>query len=196
MTARDAEGLAIGGSIQTELESLEGGIAANYEDFDALQVQAYGPAAWLHSAGWACLIFLPPLSYGGLLAFVVFSRRRDSDPGPRLARQAFRALSKDLKAVEKIPSGNATEQDTALLRALRRYLGDRLGLAPGALTFADVEQRLAARNVDPELIRTLNSLFDRCEAGRYAGGALSGQTGTETADEISEAAKRLERLLK
>ena len=196
VTARDAEGLAIGGSVQTELESLEGGIAANYEDFDALQVQAYGPAAWLHSVGWASLIFLPPLSYGGLLAFVVFARRRDSDPGPRLARQAFRALSKDLKAVEKIPSGTATEQDTALLRALRRYLGDRLGLAPRALTFADVEQRLAARNVDPELIRTLNSLFDRCEAGRYAGGALSGRTGPETARQMREAAEKLERLLK
>ena len=77
VTARDAEGLAIGGSLQTELESLEGGIAANYEDFDALRVQAYGPAAWLHSAGWASLIFLPPLTCGGLFAFVVFSRRRD-----------------------------------------------------------------------------------------------------------------------
>ncbi len=196
VTARDAEGLAIGESVQTELESLEGGIAANYEDFDALQLQAYGPAAWLHSAGWGCLIFLPPLTYGGLLAFVVFSRRRDSDPALRLARQAFRTLSKDLKAVGKIPSGNAAEQDTALLRTLRQYLGDRLGLAPGALTFADVEQRLSARNVDPELIRTLNNLFDRCEAGRYAGGAPSGQTGAKAAQQLREAAEKLEQSLK
>ena len=196
VTARDAEGLAIGGSVQTELESLEGGIAANYEDFDALERQAYGPAAWLSSPAWLSLIFLPPLTYGGLLAFVVFGRRRDSDPALRLARQAFRALSKDLKAAGKIPADNAAGQDAALLQALRHYLGDRLGLSPGALTFADVEQRLAAREVDPELIKTLNNLFGRCEAGRYAGGALGGQTGTETVQQIREAAEKLERLLK
>ena len=196
VTARDAEGLAIGGSVQTELESLEGGIAANYEDFDALERQAYGPAAWLSSPGWVSLIFLPPLTYGGLLAFVVFGRRRDSDPALRLARQAFRALSKDLKAAGKIPAENAAGQDAALLQALRHYLGDRLGLSPGALTFADVEQRLAAREVDPELIKTLNNLFGRCEAGRYAGGDLGGQTGTETANQVREAAQKLEASIK
>jgi len=201
VTARDAEGIAISGSIQTELESLEGGIAANYEDFDALQVQAWGPVAWLHSAAWASLIFLPPLTYGSLLAFVVFTRRRDSDPAQRLARQAFRALSKDLKAInvkgmDKGLSGEAAEQDAALLQALRQYLGDRLGLAPGALTFADVELRLAARGVDSELIRTLNNLFDRCEAGRYAGGTLGGQTGTESVYQDREATEKLEQFLK
>ena len=196
VTARDAEGLAIGGSVQTELESLEGGIAANYEDFDALERQAYGPAAWLSSPGWVSLIFLPPLTYGGLLAFVVFGRRRDSDPALRLARQAFRALSKDLKAAGKIPAENAAGQDAALLQALRHYLGNRLGLSPGALTFADVEQRLAAREVDPELIKTLNNLFGRCEAGRYAGGALGGQTGTETANQVRQAAEKLEASIK
>ena len=196
VTARDAEGLAIGGSVQTELESLEGGIAANYEDFDALERQAYGPAAWLSSPGWVSLIFLPPLTYGGLLALVVFGRRRDSDPALRLARQAFRALSKDLKAAGKTPAENAAGQDAALLQALRQYLGDRLGLSPGALTFADVEQRLAAREVDPELIKTLNDLFGGCEAGRYAGGALGGQTGTETANQVREAAEKLEASVK
>ena len=196
VTARDAEGLAIGGSVQTELESLEGGIAANYEDFDALERQAYGPAAWLSSPGWVSLIFLPPLTYGGLLAFVVFGRRRDSDPALRLARRAFRALSKDLKAAGNIPAENAAGQDAALLQALRHYLGDRLGLSPGALTFADVEQRLAAREVDPELIKTLNNLFGRCEAGRYAGGTLGGQTGTETAQQIRQATEKLEAAIK
>ena len=201
VTARDAEGIAISGSVQTELESLEGGIAANYEDFDALQVQAWGPVAWLHSAAWASLIFLPPLTYAGLLAFVVFSRRRDSDPAQRLARQAFRALSKDLKAIDvkgmdTVPSVDAAEQDAALLQALRQYLGNRVGLAPGALTFADVEQRLTERGVDRGLIQILNNLFERCEAGRYAGGTLGGQTGTETARQIRDAAEKLEQSLK
>ena len=83
-----------------------------------------------------------------------------------------------------------------LLQALRHYLGNRLGLSPGALTFADVEQRLAAREVDPELIKTLNNLFGRCEAGRYAGGALGGQTGTERANQVRQAAEKLEASIK
>jgi hypothetical protein len=102
----------------------------------------------------------------------------------------------NVKGMDKGLSGEAAEQDAALLQALRQYLGDRLGLAPGALTFADVELRLAARGVDSELIRTLNNLFDRCEAGRYAGGTLGGQTGTETANQIREATEKLEQFLK
>ena len=114
----------------------------------------------------------------------------------RLARQAFRALSKDLKAVEKIPPGQAAEQDAALLRALRQYFGGRLGLSHGALTFADVEQRLTERHVDRELVQILNGLFARCEAGRYAGGTLAGQTGAEAAGQIREAVEKLESSLK
>ena len=198
VTARDAEGLVDPGTVQAELETLEGGIAHNYEDFDALEDHAYGPTAWLASPLWATLIFVPPLAYGGLFAFVLVTKKRYGNPEQRRAREAFKKLTKALDAVEGIASAEASGEDAradaALLEAVRRYLGERLGLAPGALTFADAERELAARGVSTETTTEWARLFERCEAGRYAGGALGGATEQE-ARAIRGAAERTEQVL-
>ncbi len=195
VTARDAEGLVDPGTVQTELETLEGGIAHNYEDFDALENHAYGPTAWLVSPLWATLIFVPPLAYGGLFAFVLVTKKRYADPEQRRAREAFKRLTKALDAVGEIASGEDARADAALLEAVERYLGDRLGLAPGALTFADAERELSARGVSAETTAEWAGLFERCEAGRYAGGAF-GRAAEETARAIRSAAERTEQVLR
>ncbi len=189
ITARDAEGFETGGVIQTELETQEGGIGANYEGFDALESQAQGIAAWLRSPLWTAFIFLPPLTYFGLLAFV-FTRRRQTDPTLRRAQRAHRDLAKTLKDLPETAPGD--QQDAALLDALRRYLGDRLGLSAGALTFDDVRKELEKREVDEEVIDELRTVFERCEAGRYAGGELAGQDPAGTSARMLEAAGKLE----
>ena len=194
VTARDAEGLADPGTVQTELETLEGGIVHNYEDFDALEDQAYGPTAWLASPLWAALIFVPPLAYGGLFAFVVVTKKRYGDPRQRRAREAFKKLTRSLEEVRGIAPGQDAQADAALLEAVRQYLGDRLGLAAGSLTFADAEKELSARGVSVETTAEWARLFERCEAGRYAGGALGGATA-ETAQAIRGAAERTEQTL-
>ncbi len=194
VTARDAEGFAEPGTVQTELETLEGGIAHNYEDFDALANKAYGPTAWLASPLWATLIFVPPLAYGGLFAFVVVTKKRNADPKLRRAREAFKKLTRSLEGIGNASAEDA-EADAVLLEALRQYLGDRLGLSAGALTFTDAEKELSSRGVSTEAMTEWKRLFERCEAGRYAGGALGGTTATETADAIREAAERTEQVL-
>ncbi len=194
VTARDAEGFAELGTVQTELETLEGGIAHNYEDFDALANKAYGPTAWLASPLWATLIFVPPLAYGGLFAFVVVTKKRNADPELRRAREAFKKLTRSLEGIGNASAEDA-EADAVLLEALRQYLGDRLGLSAGALTPTDAEKELSSRGVSTEAMAEWKRLFERCEAGRYAGGALGGTTATETADAIREAAERTEQVL-
>ena len=192
VTARDAEGMAGGESIQTELESLEGGIAHNYEGFDALENQQAGPAAWLRSPGWMVLIGLPPLAYFGLLGFTLFSRARAADPAARRARRSFRELTNSLKTVESSNGRSAEQLDSLLLGALRQYVGGRLGLPSGAITFKDVKPVLEERGADAETVAALGTLFERCEAGRYAGGALAGADAPATARRIVEVAKELE----
>ena len=179
--------------MQNELESLEGGIAHNYEDFDALENQLHGLRAWLRSPVWVAFLALPPLVYFGLLAFTLI-QGRESDPALRKARRAHGELSAALDDLREADAGPA-EQDAALLVALRQYLGDRLGLPAGSLTFADVRRDLEIREVDPELINELDGLFTRCEAGRYAPGSLSGQDLEATMTRMLEATDRLEELL-
>ncbi len=192
VTARDAEGMVGGESIQTELESLEGGIAHNYEGFDALENQQAGPAAWLRSPGWMVLIGLPPLAYFGLLGFTLFSRAREADPAARRARRSFRELTNSLKTVESSNGRSADQMDSLLLEALRQYVGGRLGLPAGAITFKDVKPVLEERGAGAETVEALGTLFERCEAGRYAGGALASEDAPATARRIVEVAKDLE----
>ena len=192
VTARDAEGMGGSESVQTELESLEGGIAYNYEGFDALENQQAGPAAWLRSPVWIALIGLPPLAYFSLLGFTLLSRARESDPAARRARRSFRELTNSLKAVESSNGRSPEQLDAVLLEALRRYVGGRLGMPPGAITFGDVKPVLEERGASADTIEAFGTLFERCEAGRYAGGALAGQDAATTARRILEVARDLE----
>lgn len=182
VTADDAEGLGATGPRQLEVESSEQGIAHNYVDPSALQPM---PGAWVSllrplgptSSGLAILA-LPPLAWCGLLAMRLKGRYSGTLPwrsrSPRAGwRKAVRAI--DIDGAE---GGRVAE---AVLAALREYLGKRLEGAASeaaAWTFVDVEARLARlakgrRNgtgiVDAELVAGLQSVFERCEAGSYAG---------------------------
>jgi len=193
ITARDAEGFDTGGVIQTELETQEGGIAHNHEGFDALATQGVGLGAWLRSPLSAAFVVLPPLVYFSLLAFVL-KQRRQTDPVLRKAQQAHRDLTKTL---QKLPASTTTgdQQDAALLDALRRYLGDRLALPAGSLTFADVDKELEIRNVTGAVVDEIKAVFERCEAGRYAGGELAGQDLAGTSARMQKVADKLEKEL-
>lgn len=193
ITARDAEGSSAGGVVQNELESLEGGIAHNYENVDALDNQVHGLAAWLRSPMWTAFLVLPPLGYFVLLGYVLWQRRQ-TDPVLRKARRAYHVFSAALDDLSDMDAG-ADEQDAALLLVLRQYLGDRLGLPAGSLTFSAVRENLTKREIDDELIDALDGLFTRCEAGRYAPGSLAGQDMEATITRMRDAADSLEEVL-
>ena len=69
-------------------------------------------------------------------------------------------------------------------------------MASSALTFRDVENRLREEGVDNENLGELKQLFDRCEAGRYAGGAGTDAEPKNVAQQALNLVKKLERNLK
>ncbi|MCP5118365.1 MAG: protein BatD [bacterium] len=191
VTANDAEGFSDAGAVQSEIESSEGGIAYNYEGPDVLLNQAFGAAAWLRSPAWIGGLALPPLIYLALLGFTSYTRWKESDPVARKAKRAFRELSKSLQS---LPPPDTDEHYAAALDALRQYLGARLHLSGGALTVADVKKALEARGVDENVVESLGLVFQRSEAGRYAGGGF-GDADTPLADSTLQAARELEAAL-
>jgi len=168
VTAADAEGLGSSAVKQAEVESRQGGIAHNYDSPDALRPQRKGLAARLTSPGWAATLFGPPLIYLGLLGWSLVRRRAGGADSLR-AREALRTLKDDLAALD---DGSAFAD--GLLAAVRRYLGARLALPPGALTYGDVAPRLENAGVDEDALASLREIFDAGEAARYAGGAVEG----------------------
>jgi hypothetical protein len=193
ITAQDAEGRDAAVITQTELEAREEGIAHNYEGSDALVNQAGSLAVWLNSPLGLALLIVPPLGYGALWGFLVVAQRRGGDPAGRRARRAYRDLQRRLATLEGDTGGGAGDFHSQLLEALRQYLGARLALPPGALTFADVAGELRKRGFSEEALAELRALFEQCEAGRYAGGLHATDDPSKMIERARHAAGHVER---
>ncbi len=180
VTADDAEGRGLDPR-QLEIESTEQGIAHNYVDLDALEPMQDGLGSWLRALGPAplvlALLMLPPLAYLGLLGIRL---RRHYENAPRWrAGSALSHWRKSVRAIDVEAAGS--EVAAAVLVAIREYLGVRLTgsrTAAAAWTAGDAEDRLRAlvEGGEPnghrslaEPLNALKSVFERCEAGRYAG---------------------------
>jgi hypothetical protein len=196
ITAQDAEGRDAVAVTQTELEAREEGIAYNYESADALLNQQGSLSSWLNSPLGLALLCAPPLGYGGLWAFILVARRRGADPTGRRARRAHRDFIRRLQILDAGPAGNTDALHSNLLDALRAYLGARLELPPGALTFADVAAALQQRGIAGETVEDLRRLFEQCEAGRYAGGMQAADELSKLTARARHAASRLEQELR
>jgi hypothetical protein len=193
LTASDIEGA--GGAEETgrQVESREEGIAHNYEDAGILVSEAGGPVAWFRRPAYLAALGAPPVVYLGTLGWILYGRWRRSDSAGRRSRKALDALSRRLRAVRP---ANADDFYSATLAALREYLGAKLGMAPGALTFRDVQPPLAAAGLDEALLAEWKRLFERCEAGRYAGAASGDEDPASLAAAVLAAARQTEGALK
>ena len=192
VTAQDAEGRDGAPLTQTELEAREEGIAYNYDGADVLVNQAVSFSGWLRSPLGLALLAVPPLGYIGLWAYVFLARRRGKDPTGRRAKRAYREFSRQLQVLESAQSRDTGSFHSQLLDALRGYLGGRLELPPGALTFTGVAEALRQRGAGEATLAELRVLFEQCEAGRYAAGLQASDEPPKMIERARQAAARLE----
>lgn len=195
VTLQDAEGRELS-SIGSELKASRDGIAFNYEDPDALVNQKFAPADLIRNPFYLTLGLVPPVAYGLLLTGVTLYRRRLANPADLKSRRAFGELSKRIDRCLKNNSPDNPHAFGDLLDAARNYLGDKLRLPAGALTWRDVEPSLIKQGVDPETLRELKSVFEECEAHQYTQSLGSRDDLAATAQRLSRLARKLERSLK
>lgn len=166
VTALDAEGRSLPMVSSNEVETWTKGIAYNYEDLSVIQNQRTG-FILVRSPAWMISAMVPPILYLMILLTTLIIRKKQADPQAMLAKKAFSKLCADLKTdahleYEKLKIDN-------VLDALRHYLGAKLRMSSQAIVFGDVYSILAEKGVSKELLNALKSIFDACEAGRYAG---------------------------
>ena len=190
ITVGDAEGREPGVA-PAELRAWTQGIAHNYEGDQVLRNQAFGMKAWLLTPVALSLLSFSPLTYFALLCVTLGIRRRNSDPKALRARRAYSLFA---KAMHEAKNQEPPEIYRTVLDGLRTYLGDKLHLSSGSLTFEDVKNPCLNRCVSSLLLADLESLFKRCEAGQFAGD--SSPLGKGIADEALQLGKKIERELK
>ena len=182
VTAEDAEGGRPSGPRQLGVETGETGLAHNYVDASALQPMPGLLRVRLRPLGplpiALALLAMPPLIFGGLQAARLSRRHGGFAFGWRRSPRALWRAATDAIDVEGGPGSAVAD---AVLAALRRYLGLKLGgkrSEAAAWTFADVAGRVEAVAVRSEagddpagasLLSDLKSVFERCEAASYAG---------------------------
>ena len=110
--------------------------------------------------------------------------------------QAKKAGSKLAKAIQKAKQEKTMQQARAvILDAFKTYLGDKLRMPAGALTFNDVCGPLSQKGGAPETLDDLKTFFSECEAARY-GQAQPDDTFDKIGDQAVNILKKLEKILK
>lgn len=168
VTATDAEGNALAKQVKTELERLAEGIMHNYEDPSALQNEALSRSGFLSNRTATFVLLFPPLLYFSLFGLLITIRKRNADPQAVEARQAFGKLEKSVKKIASTVETNPELLYPESLEALKRYLGERLRLPAGALTFKDAKKHLVDKKIEEDVLFSVKEIFDTCEAYRFS----------------------------
>jgi hypothetical protein len=170
LTALDAEGNA-GAVIKagSEVESLNKGIAVNYEDTTVIENTAGDSLTNLRSPLAKAMVFGPPLIFLLLLTGVYFYRHRNGDASRLNSRKAYGRLLTALREARRLTSTG--DRCSMVQDSLRDYLGDKLYLPGRSLTFNEIKENLEKKGIGRATMDGLEEVFRICEEGRYAGNA-------------------------
>lgn len=196
LTSADVEGEPGGDAPRrSELEDWSRGIAYNYEGPQLLEREVYRISDIVSSPVWLSVVLIPFFSFALLLAAMKLRQGRMAGRGRRMSRTAVSRFSRRVHAIEKeCPHNEACGE---ILKALREFLGDKLGSNGSVLTFNDVDALLKDRGIDAAPLERLRRVFDACELGGYGGGnAAVSAPLNELAGEAIETVKELDRLLR
>jgi hypothetical protein len=121
------------------------------------------------------MLGLPVAAFFGIAFYYRKNRKELADATLFRSRKAGAKAVKRLSAAKKsLDSGDTAGFYTETYKALWDYSAHKLGIPVASLTRDQVAGKLAAIGTDPELIRSMENLIDRCEMSRFAAGAMSG----------------------
>jgi hypothetical protein len=131
------------------------------------------------------LFGLPPALFFGLWLY----HRQKQAAKDVVAQRRRNAYKRSLQAIEQMAQALTALEPTKAAalgsRALREFLGDRLGLEGLALTPNEARRLLQAQGVPASLCVTVEGLLQRLEAAQY-GAALMGTSGTDEAQQMRD----------
>ena len=190
ITARDAEGITAA-LANSELTSLNKGIAHNYVGEDMLKNQDVEISSWFISSIGLVFLLFPPGAYLLVLVPIYFRRKRAQDAEILQAHKALPEFSRQLAMLQKnIHQKELSETVSGLVEAMRVYFSKKLLMPPGGLVYAEVADRLQQQGVEKKVLGELKNILDLSEAYHYGAIDRNG-TGRENLQEILNGALAL-----
>lgn len=194
ITAHDAEGgKTTAEPVKQKISSLDQGIAHNYEDASLLEKQLPVHTYWQITPGWLAFLALPPGLFLLMFTTVTVIRKRRDDPAGLAARKAFADFRNALKKIGK--TADQHQAHVNLAEAVRIYLGRKMRLTAASITYGDVEKRLSDAGVNGDILSSLKTVLDRCEAYRFGGAGLEPGDLEQTLELARNTINKLEKKL-
>ncbi len=153
------------GNFQNRLRAVEDGIRQNYVGPELLTSKRLPLLGWAHPYAVLAFLLLPPLAVGGASLVSLFGEKKHHIQRTAKAARAFKVFRKNAAHIRTREMKSEIYRD--LDGVLRAYLGDRLLLNPGALSFRDAEHGLVEAGADIRTQQELKKLFALCEAYRF-----------------------------
>jgi hypothetical protein len=183
LTTTDVEGTRDSGASGRAVEAAKAGISANYNGADALTDEGFTVWAAIAAPGYMAMWALP-------LAVLVISlgakAARSTSPEKQARKRHRDAQSKAAGVLKKVGKDARYE---AVSTAMKQYIGDRFDRVAGSLTADDCRDVVISATGDQKVANQYKAIIERCEAGRYAGGA--GELPSDK--EIIELIRKVER---
>lgn len=194
LTAADVEGQSgEAAAKKSELENWAQGIAHNYEGPEILDRQEYRISKIVGSPLWLAVTLVPFLAFVALLAYLTVRQKVLSDPHRSRSNKAFPRFKQKVRVIE-VESLGHSDTCSALLNALKTYLGDKTGSTRSGLTSSEAAESLLAKGIPPGVAARLKDLIDACEEGSY-GGIAGEKTAHELAAEALDLVRSLDQLI-
>jgi hypothetical protein len=165
VSAADEIGVYGGGIYRSRLRTVEDGIRHNYETPNMLKNQRPPLFGWAHPAWVLIVLLLPPTIIAGLYLTSLFGEKKHHIHRTAKAARAYKVFRKNAHHIHSHDMKSEIYSD--LDQVLRAYLGDRLHLTPGALSFRDAVEKLVQAGASEETLQELKHLFALCEAYRF-----------------------------
>ncbi len=184
-----------GSPYRSRLRTVKDGIRQNYENPDMLEHHRPPLFGWAHPLWVLSILLLPPLVEGGRALAALFGEKKRHIHRTAKAARAYPVYRKNAAHIVRNHSMKS-EIYRDLDQVLRAYLGDRLHLTPGALTYRDAEDRLLEAGADLQTLEKLKGLFALCEAYRFTRDYNDSADAKEIIHNATRIVKTVERNLK
>jgi hypothetical protein len=149
------------------------------------------------SVGFYVIVALAVMGWLG--AFVHYRRTHRIKTDIAYARrlQAPRQAKQGLtKARHFIATDEKEKFYDTVFKIIRQYLGNKLHLSSGAVTFETVQARLGFRKTNQQIIDDIKLTFDECDMVRYASAVISRESMRASYQRLTRVIDHLERHLK
>jgi hypothetical protein len=141
-----------------------------------------------------CLLLLAPVCLYVLFVGIYSVRVRRQSDGVRVrARSAWPRFAKNLPALRSAISDSRSDFCGEAARALRDFIGDRLGVTGSALTPAEITALLNDAGVREQLVARITRVLEQCDAGRYGIAVNDASARQELLQELTQVARELRR---